>query len=97
MKPSLPEENLCELFLLAIKITRRKYDINGNYNCSYGDVNSDVHSHFMTQIEGEFSPLNYGVTIFPVQLENIMYMSMGISWIDYENSKILYFLVINEK
>ena len=84
-------------FLLAIKITRRKYDINGNYNCSYGDVNSDVHSHFMTQIEGEFSPLNYGVTIFPVQLENIMYMSMGISWIDYENSKILYFLGINEK
>ena len=33
------------------------------------DVNSDVHSHFMAQIEGEFSPLNYGVTMFPVRLE----------------------------
>ena len=36
----------------------------------FGDVNSDVHSHFMTQIEGEFSPLNYGVSIFPVHFEN---------------------------
>ena len=37
----------------------------------FADVNSYVHSHFMTQrIEGEFSPLNYGVTMFPVHLEN---------------------------
>ena len=34
------------------------------------DVNTDVHSHFMAQIEGEFSPLNYGVTMFPVRLQN---------------------------
>ena len=46
------------------------FDINKIDSLCLDDVNSNVHSHLLTQFEGEFSPLNYGVTLFSLHQGN---------------------------
>ena len=79
VKPSLNKGQLCYKVVKSRENWARNDLISVKFTIAVSvDVNSDVHSHFMAQIEGEFSPLNYGVTMFPVRLRNQYTETFGI-------------------